>query len=131
MTLQHMRIARPVSSLSRSCELYSQGLGLNKIGEFTDHDGFSGCMLGRKDLTWHLEFTQCHHHPVLPSPSAEDLLVLYIPERDSWKAACSDMDSAGFIRVESFNPYWDQKGVTFEDIDGYRVVIQNMHWGNP
>jgi len=39
------------------------------------------------------------------------------------------MDDAGFARVKSFNPYWDRDGVTFKDMDGYRVVIQNMHWG--
>lgn len=40
-------------------------------------------MLGMDGLPWHLEFTQCHVHPVLPSPSDEDLLVLYFPEKDS------------------------------------------------
>ncbi|QGY32625.1 VOC family protein [Pantoea cypripedii] len=129
MNFQHMRIARPVSDLSRSSEMYCEGLGLNKIGEFTDHDGFSGCMLGREDLPRHLEFTQCHHHPVNPSSSPEDLLVLYVPEKEDWESACSEMESAGFIRVESFNPYWERRGVTFEDHDGYRVVIQNMKWG--
>ncbi len=74
MVLQHMRIARPVSALSESCEMYCNGLGLDKIGDFTDHDGFSGYMLGLEGLSWHLEFTQCHDHPVRPSPSNEDLL---------------------------------------------------------
>jgi len=129
MELQHMRIARPVSDLSRSGEMYCAGLGLKKIGEFSDHAGFSGCMLGRDDLSWHLEFTQCHHHPVAPAPTAEDLLVLYIPQPASWQAACLSMEQAGFVRVTSFNPYWDNKGATFRDIDGYRVVIQHMRWG--
>lgn len=81
MVLQHMRIARPVSNLTKSCEMYSNGLGLKTIGNFTDHDGFSGYMLGLDSLSWHLEFTLSHEHPVLPSPSNEDLLVLYIPEK--------------------------------------------------
>ncbi|MFJ5336792.1 hypothetical protein [Pectobacterium sp. CHL-2024] len=38
------------------------------------------------------------------------------------------MDEAGFVRVSSFNPYWDKDGVTFRDHDGYRVVIQNRRW---
>jgi hypothetical protein len=129
MVLQHMRIARPVTALSKSCEMYCNGLGLEKIGDFTNHDGFSGYMLGLKGLSRHLEFTQCHDHPVLPSPSHEDLLILYIPGQDSWQTTCINMDEAGFIRVKSFNPYWDRNGVTFEDRDRYRVVIQNMHWG--
>jgi len=30
--------------------------------------------------------------------------------------------------VPSFNPYWDRDGVTFEDPDGYRVVVQRAAW---
>ncbi len=26
------------------------------------------------------------------------------------------------------NPYWDKLGRTFEDPDGYRVVLQNADW---
>jgi hypothetical protein len=31
----------------------------------------------------------------------------------------------GFTPVKSWNPYWDDRGRSFEDPDGYRVVIQN------
>ncbi|MBA0180865.1 VOC family protein [Pectobacterium carotovorum] len=128
MNFHHLRIARPVSNLKLSCEMYCSGLDLKKLGSFSDHDGFSGAMLGRSDLGWHLEFTQCHHHPVSPSPSDEDLLVLYIADKVLWDEACSRMDEAGFARVSSFNPYWDKDGVTFHDHDGYRIVIQNRQW---
>lgn len=128
MDFYHLRIARPVSHLLRSRDMYCQGLDLEAIGEFNDHDGFSGYMLGRAGLSWHLEFTQCHHHPVTPSPSDEDLLVLYIPETAAWEIRCSNMVAAGFSRVESFNPYWDRAGASFEDGDGYRVVLQNRAW---
>jgi hypothetical protein len=30
--------------------------------------------------------------------------------------------------VRSYNPYWEEAGVTFEDPDGYRVVLQNAEW---
>ncbi|WP_428946123.1 VOC family protein [Pantoea sp. FN060301] len=128
MSFYHLRIARPVKDLERSCEMYCAGLELSKIGEFTDHAGFSGCMIGSQALSWHLEFTLCHQHPVPPSPSPEDLLVLYIPELQQWQEACDRMKEAGFIQVTAFNPYWDNKGATFEDVDGYRTVIQKMRW---
>ena len=35
---------------------------------------------------------------------------------------------AGFDPVPSFNPYWDRDGVTFEDPDGYRIVLQKAAW---
>lgn len=129
MNSHHLRIARPVSNLNISCEMYCHGMNLQKLGSFTDHAGFSGCMLGYSDLGWHLEFTQCGHHLVSPSPSEEDLLVLYVPDRVLWDTACEKMDEAGFIRVGSFNPYWDVDGMTFQDHDGYRTVIQNRRWG--
>jgi len=30
--------------------------------------------------------------------------------------------------VKAFNPYWDKNGKTFEDPDGYRVVLQRASW---
>jgi len=35
------------------------------------------------------------------------------------------MTDAGFRMVASWNPYWNARSRTFEDPDGYRVVIQN------
>lgn len=43
-------------------------------------------------------------------------------------AACARMLDAGFREVESFNPYWQRHGRTFEDPDGYRTVLQNAGW---
>lgn len=124
-----MRIARPVTDINRAFHMYSEGLGLRKIAEFNDHQGFSGIMLGLNNLSWHLEFTVCLHHPVKPSQTEEDLLVLYYPDTDEWQATCEKMITAGFIKASSFNSYWEVKGRTFIDPDGYRVILQNSAWG--
>ena len=128
MSFVHMRIARPVTRLDVSLQMYSEGLGLNRIAEFADHKGFSGVMVGREQLPWHIEFTTCHTHPVKPSPTEDDLLVLYYPDNAEWEEVCARMVSAGFVVVPSFNPYWDANGRTFADPDGYRVVICNKGW---
>jgi len=94
MAFYHLRIARPVSCLARSCEMYSRGLKLEVLGSFTDHAGFDGCMLGQDGQSWHLEFTQCIDHPLTPNPTVEDLLVLYIPQHEAWQDACKNMDNA-------------------------------------
>jgi gamma-glutamylputrescine oxidase len=44
------------------------------------------------------------------------------------EAAVGRMVAAGYAPVMSFNPYWDRNGVTFEDPDGYRVVLQQGSW---
>jgi catechol 2,3-dioxygenase-like lactoylglutathione lyase family enzyme len=127
-TVHHIRIARPVTDLERSREMYSSGLGLRVVGRFVNHDGFDGVMLGYDDAGYHLEFTRCPAHPVAPSPTAEDLLVLYMPIRAQWDEACVRMAAAGFRHVRSLNPYWDVAGRTYEDRDGYRVVLQHGAW---
>ncbi len=66
MSFCHMRIARPVSELDTTASMYCAGLGLELLGSFTDHEGFSGIMLGVPEAGWHLEFTHCRHHPVTP-----------------------------------------------------------------
>ena len=124
----HMRIARPVTNLERTCALYTQGLELMRIADFVDHAGFSGVMVGRPELAWHIEFTHCHEHPRQPAPTDEDLLVLYYPDQADWQRACARMTAAGFRALSSFNPYWDINGNTFVDDDGYRVVLQNREW---
>lgn len=128
MSFVHMRIARPVTDLASASQSYCQGLGLHKIADFSDHAGFSGVMLGREDLPWHIELTTCHSHPVKPSQTPEDLLVLYYPDDAEWARVCARMVESGFRRVSAFNPYWDVCGRTFEDRDGYRVVMQNRRW---
>lgn len=66
MSFCHMRIAVPVSELDTTASMYCAGLGLEPLGSFTDHEGFSGIMLGAPEAGWHLEFTHCRHHPVTP-----------------------------------------------------------------
>jgi len=126
----HLRIARPVKVLEKSVQMYCQGFGLIEIGRFADHAGFDGVMLGRPELGYHFEFTYCRVHPVAPAPTAEDLIVFYLPDVSEWERTCRSAIEAGFVEVKSFNPYWDKLGRTFEDPDGYRVVLQRAAWRN-
>jgi len=110
--------------------MYCRGLGLRVVGRFEDHAGFDGVMLGVEGSSYHFEFTHCHTHPVAPTPTHEDLVVLYVPEAAEWQAACASMLAAGFKQVMSFNPYWETRGRTYEDPDGYRIVLQQEEWSN-
>ena len=120
-----LRIARPTDNLALIREQYVKGLGFGVLAEFFDHNGFDGVVLGHAVHPYHLEFT--HHKGVVvgSAPSKDHLLVFYIPESDAWIEAKASMESAGFQSVESYNPYWDVVGSTYEDVDGYRVVLQN------
>jgi len=128
--LHHLRIARPVSDLARTRAMYCRGLGLRVVGSFEDHDGFDGLMLGMAGASYHFEFTNCRAHPVVPTPTREDLTVFYLPSSAQWYDTCNRMRAAGFKQVASLNPYWDVRGHTYEDQDGYRIVLQNAEWNN-
>jgi len=108
--------------------MYRRGLGLRVVGSFEDHAGFDGVVLRATDAGYHFELTRCPAHPVAPAPTAEDLVVLYLPDPVEWQAACERMVAAGFRQVASFNPYWEGRGRTYQDPDGYRIVLQRAEW---
>jgi catechol 2,3-dioxygenase-like lactoylglutathione lyase family enzyme len=126
----HLRVARPTNDINALLPFYQQGLGFEIIDSFQDHDGFDGMMLGQPGGSYHLEFTRRRGHLMGRAPTPEHLLVFYFPDLDAWKIAVQRMHTCGFEPVPAFNPYWDLHGRTFEDPDGYRVVLQNAGWTN-
>ena len=123
-----MRVARPTDNLVAIAEMYAKGLGFTVLARFQDHEGFDGVILGHPQQLYHLEFTTQRGHQFGQAPTKEHLLVFYMPNQDEWEASCTHMLAAGFRSVPSYNPYWDVHGRTFEDLDGYRVVLQNAAW---
>jgi hypothetical protein len=123
-----LRIARPTDQLPAIAEMYAHGLGFQRLGGFEDHGGFDGIILGHPSHPYHLEFTSQRGHYVGRAPNSDHLLVFYEPDPHPWRAACVRMLEAGFLQVPAYNPYWDRSGRTFEDLDGYRVVLQNSAW---
>ena len=123
-----MRVARPTDHLDEVVRFYMEGVGLAKLGTFDDHDGFDGVMLGVPGAAYHLEFTRKRGHIAGRAPTGDNLLVFYLPDEQQWQEAINRMIGARYEPVPSFNPYWDRAGRTFEDPDGYRVVLQNASW---
>ncbi len=125
----HLRVARPTDDLDAAVRFYRDGLGFKVVGEFKDHDGFDGIMLGHPGAGYHLEFTRRHGHDAGRAPTDENLLIFYVPDREEWGRAVRRMERLGYAQVEPSNPYWLKCGATFSDPDGYRVVLQNEAWG--
>jgi catechol 2,3-dioxygenase-like lactoylglutathione lyase family enzyme len=123
-----LRIARPTDSIEALLPFYVDGLGFQVLTRFNDHEGFSGVVLGHPGQAYHLEFTRHTGHKVGRAPSPDNLLVFYLPQRLAYQAGIGAMVEAGFKPVASTNPYWQQHGMTFEDPDGYRVVLANKNW---
>jgi uncharacterized glyoxalase superfamily protein PhnB len=125
MGVTQIRIARPTNQLKKIETFYCQGLGLQKIGSFQDHDGYDGIMIGLPDKGYHLEFTQHKDGSPCPAPTKDNLLVFYIPEEDTIKQLTARLKKLGYEPVSPENPYWEEKGITIEDPDGWRIVFMN------
>jgi catechol 2,3-dioxygenase-like lactoylglutathione lyase family enzyme len=123
-----LRVARPSDNLDALRRFYEQGLGLALLFRFEDHEGFDGIILGQEGAPYHFEFTRARGHAAGRAATLDNLLVFYLPNVDQWQASVQRMCDSGFNPVPAFNPYWDREGVTFEDPDGYRVVLQHIAW---
>jgi catechol 2,3-dioxygenase-like lactoylglutathione lyase family enzyme len=123
-----LRVARPTNNLAALRHFYVDALGLQELYAFAGHAGFDGLMVGQPQAAYHLEFTQQAGPVVPPAPTAENLLVFYVPAPDAWAAAVARMQQHGYQPVPAHNEYWDHQGRTFADPDGYRVVLQQADW---
>ncbi|MGF1687914.1 VOC family protein [Photobacterium japonica] len=124
-----LRVVRPTDNVKELAQMYSKALGFDVLKQFDDHDGFDGIVLGHKKHSYHIEFVSKIGEKIGPAPSgAEHLLVFYLPCSQAWERACRSMIDSGFVVVDSSNPYWETVGKTFQDTDGYRVVLQNLDW---
>ena len=120
-----VRIARPTDRLAEVVRSYSDALGLEQIASFEGHAGYDGVMLalpGRRD---HLEFTHHQSGSPCPAPTKDNLLVFYVEDEGSFCEMAARLKLHGHEPVEPENPYWAGEGLTFEDPDGWRVVL--MH----
>lgn len=125
MKAVQFRMARPTNQLSEVVKFYHEGLKLEILGKFEGHSGYDGVMLGMPDKTYHLEFTQHADKIALPKPTKENLLVFYFDTSDEYQKATGRLQKLGVMPVEPENPYWEGKSETYEDPDGWRVILFN------
>ena len=120
------RIARPTDKFEEVIAFYERGLGLKRIGEFNDHEGYDGVMFGLPDEEYHLEFTRHVEGSPCPAPTTDNLLVFYMREDSEMKKISKRLQTLGYDEVEPENPYWKEKGITIEDPDGWRIVLMRI-----
>ncbi|CAM5590272.1 VOC family protein [Streptomyces tanashiensis] len=124
-----VRVARPSRDLAAAERFYVDGLGLDVQWRSTErvpgeHDLL---MVGPADGSWHFELTHDPEHPLEPTPTVDDLFVVYLgaPVEEE---QVERLLAAGGTRVPAHNPYWDEYGVTVADPDGYRLVLCSRSW---
>ena len=124
-TAAQVRIARPTDKFEEVIDFYENGLGLKRIGDFQGHRGYEGVILGLPDVHYHLEFTRHIDGSPCPAPTKDNLLVFYIKNKQEIETVARRLEKMGYPEVEPENPYWEEKGVTIEDPDGWRIVLMN------
>jgi catechol 2,3-dioxygenase-like lactoylglutathione lyase family enzyme len=119
-----VRIARATHQLEQVVAFYLDGLGLGVVERFEGHAGYAGVILKLPGGA-QLEFTQHESELRTSMPDADDLLVLYLPSSAAVEKLRKRIERLGHVCVRPGNPYWVGKSVTFEDPDGWRVVLCN------
>jgi catechol 2,3-dioxygenase-like lactoylglutathione lyase family enzyme len=127
LPVAQVRVARPTNRLEELKKFYCEGIGLEVVGSFEGHAGYAGLMLGLPGRDYHLEFTEHEDErgKHYPPPSADNLLVFYIPERAALERIAARLAALGYAPVAPENPYWTERGLTIPDPDGWRVVLMN------
>ena len=119
-----LRVARHTERLEEVVAFYQDGIGLTEIGGFRDHNGYDGVFLAVPGTGAHLELTAGGSDGA-PAPHPESLLVLYLGDRGAVQTVAARL---GVDPVAPANPYWAEHGVTFQDPDGFRVVLVSEPW---
>jgi catechol 2,3-dioxygenase-like lactoylglutathione lyase family enzyme len=119
-----VRVARHTERLDEVVAFYRDGIGLPEVGGFRDHDGYDGVFLALPGSGAHLELTAGGSHGA-PAPHPESLLVLYLGGEEAVRAVAARL---GTDPIDPANPYWAERGLTFEDPDGFRIVLVPERW---
>jgi catechol 2,3-dioxygenase-like lactoylglutathione lyase family enzyme len=122
-------MARPSRDLAAAERFYTAGLGLEVIWRTTErvpgeHDLL---MVGPPGAAWHLELTHDPERPIEPTPTRDDLFVVYLGTPVD-PSLVDRLEAHGGTKVPAHNPYWDKHGVTVADPDGYFLVLCSRDW---
>lgn len=125
---------RPVLRVVRHCAdpvalaaQYRAALRMDGQRGFAGHDGYAATFLGRAGAGWHLAFVRAPR-PRASSPEFEEALALYEPDSQQWQQRVTDLECAGFVRASSPDPYWNDHGASFSDLEGFRVIVARLEW---
>src|SRR4051794_2686835 len=110
-----LRVARHTRQLDALVGFYRDGIGLGEVGGFRGHDGYDGVFLAVPGTATHLELTTGGEHGA-PAPHPESLLVLSLGDHAAVQAVAARLESEPAAPA---NPYWSERGVTFQDPDGF------------
>jgi hypothetical protein len=113
----------------KSAALYETLLGVTRLAEFVDHDGFSGVVLGLRDCAWQLEIVSVNS-PTTKRECNEGRrgIVLYVDAAD-FRCVSGQIELSGARVVVNDNPYWIRRGaITLTGHDGESIIVVQEPW---
>ncbi len=116
-------ITRTTRDLDAVLDFYQGGVGLQVLYRFGGESGPAGAMLGLPGAGHHLELLRTAD--ASGPPNKHHVLVLHMPERRDVDALAERLRRHGCAPVAPANPWWADKGVVFEDPDGWPVVLSH------
>jgi catechol 2,3-dioxygenase-like lactoylglutathione lyase family enzyme len=119
-----VRVARPSRNYDAVVAFYRDLLGFPVVASFAAHDGYAGTVFGLPDRRFQLEVTQHVGGLPLPTPTSEDLLVVYYADETSRAAVENRLENSDVAPASLENPYWAKVGARgYVDPDGWVVVL--------
>lgn len=128
-SLPKIRLSRPTNHLEAMIEFYGKGLGFDLLDRMDNQQGWDGVILGHRDWPYQFEFTSRRDGTIVPpAPTPEHFVVFCIPEGKLWEKRLEALFEAGYQQVTPPQLYADSNTATYEDPDGYRVVLVCGKW---
>lgn len=122
-SIPKMRVARPTAEINRAITFWTEFVGLEILSQFENHDDYDGAILGYPDTAWELEVIRHASGTPLPSPTDEDIFILYLRSEVA-DAITGRLQQAGQIPHDHSNPYWKAMGASvYFDPDGYTFIV--------
>jgi catechol 2,3-dioxygenase-like lactoylglutathione lyase family enzyme len=118
----HLRYARHTTDLEKITRFYTDIVGLQVLGRFSEHEGYNGVFLGFPGQSWHLEFTTSEKKPAQLFDE-DDALVLYVHAEIELDAIKAQLQQQQVPIRKPLNPYWQKHGMMISDPDGYHVIF--------
>lgn len=123
--MMHFRYARHTLNLKKLEDFYTSNLNLELLGNFDNHEQYNGLFLGKKNLSWHLEFTE---NKTLPQHhfDPDDLLVFYPEDIKEYNLIMQNINENNICLLQPNNPYWKENGIYIKDPDGFGIIISDL-----
>ena len=120
-----LRVARHTDNLEKVISFYIEIMGLEIMGDFKNHDGYDGVLIGKPNWDWHLEFTISQENPNHIFDE-DDILVFYPKTKAELDSIMNKIHENNFEIKKSKNPYWNINGILIKDYDNHNVIISPL-----